>query len=94
MWRYTAVYVYDLPAQFHSQLAKEQRRCIYDQYGTEIRIHETLLRSPMRTTNPLEAEFFFVPIYVGLLRCIAPRGCQIGATRPRYWLSSLGCVLD
>lgn len=57
------VYVYDLPAQFHSELAKQQRRCIYDQYGTEIRIHEMLMRSPMRTANPAEAEFFFVPIY-------------------------------
>jgi len=34
------VYVYDLPEQFHRQLAKEQRRCLFDQYGTEIRIHE------------------------------------------------------
>ena len=55
--------MYDLPARFHTQLAREQRRCISDQYGTEIRIHETLLASPMRTLDPTQAEFFFVPIY-------------------------------
>ncbi|KAK3270001.1 hypothetical protein CYMTET_21581 [Cymbomonas tetramitiformis] len=57
------VYVYDLPGEFHSDLKRDQRRCVNDQYGTEIRFHENLLQSSFRTTNPDEAEFFFVPIY-------------------------------
>eukprot|EP00951_Prasinocladus_malaysianus_P022072 scaffold184069_cov45-Prasinocladus_malaysianus.AAC.1 len=46
------VYVYELPAEYHSQLKKDQSRCISDQYGTEIRIHESLLESKYRTMNP------------------------------------------
>lgn len=57
------IFVYDLPAEYHSALKKDQPRCISDQYGTEIRIHETILNSPYRTANPEEAEFFYVPIY-------------------------------
>ena len=57
------VFVYDLPEKFHVGLKKEQKRCINDQYGTEIRIHEDLKHSKFRTKDPNEAEFFFVPIY-------------------------------
>jgi len=57
------IYVYELPREYHIQLKKEQGRCITDQYGTEIRIHETLLESRYRTLDPEEAEFFYVPIY-------------------------------
>ena len=57
------IFVYDLPVEFHSELKKQQRRCVSDQYGTEIRIHEDLLKSPIRTRNPEEADFFYVPIY-------------------------------
>ena len=42
------VFVYDLPHEFHRDLKQQQKRCVTDQYGTEIRIHEELLRSPMR----------------------------------------------
>mmetsp|Transcript_26210 Transcript_26210/g.49800 ORF Transcript_26210/g.49800 Transcript_26210/m.49800 type:complete len:577 (-) Transcript_26210:333-2063(-) len=57
------VYVYDLPAQFNSELKSSQKRCINDQYGTEIMFHENLLTHSVRTLAPEEAEFFFVPIY-------------------------------
>ena len=57
------VWVYSLPQKFHPGLKKERSRCIHDQYGTEIRIHDELLVSPMRRENLSEAEFFFVPIY-------------------------------
>ena len=57
------VFVYPLPPKFHVGLKEEQSRCVHDQYGTEIRIHEELLASPLRTEDPNEAEFFFVPIY-------------------------------
>jgi hypothetical protein len=57
------VYVYELPEHYNHGLKKSQRRCIDDQYGTEIRIHEELLVSPLRTLDGDEAEFFYVPIY-------------------------------
>lgn len=57
------VFVYELPDEFHVELKRQQKRCISDQYGTEIRIHEDLLKSPLRTLDPEEAEFFYVPWY-------------------------------
>eukprot|EP00873_Tetraselmis_striata_P033273 jgi/Tetstr1/453537/TSEL_040505.t1 len=57
------IYVYDLPKEYHIALKKDQPRCITDQYGTEIYIHETILNSSYRTLDPEEAEFFYVPIY-------------------------------
>ena len=52
------IYIYDLPKEFHSDLKRDQKRCVSDQYGTEIRIHEELLKSPLRTLDPDEADFF------------------------------------
>jgi hypothetical protein len=43
--------VYELPEQYNHALKRSQRRCIDDQYGTEIRIHEELLKSPIRTLD-------------------------------------------
>lgn len=57
------IYIYDLPKEFHSDLKRDQKRCVSDQYGTEIRIHEELLKSPLRTLDPDEADFFYIPIY-------------------------------
>jgi len=57
------IYVYDLPAEFNSDLKRDQRRCINDQYGTEIMFHENILKHEVRTLDPLEAEFFLVPLY-------------------------------
>ena len=57
------IFVYDIPAEFHRELKQQQRRCVSDQYGTESRIHEDLLKSPIRTLDPAEADFFYVPIY-------------------------------
>ena len=37
------VFVYELPPEYHSDLKRDQKRCVNDQYGTEILIHENLL---------------------------------------------------
>tara|TARA_B100001758_G_scaffold232335_1_gene229588 strand:- start:2384 stop:3571 length:1188 start_codon:yes stop_codon:yes gene_type:complete len=57
------IFVYDLKPEYNTDLARDQPRCRTDQYGTEIRFHENLMHHAVRTTNPEEAEFFFVPIY-------------------------------
>jgi len=41
------VFVYDLPSEYHSDLKRDQKRCVNDQYGTEIMIHENLLKVRM-----------------------------------------------
>lgn len=39
-------------------------------YGLEFSLHESLLSTPHRTTNPSEADFFFVPVYAS---CVVER---------------------
>lgn len=57
------VYVYELPSRFNKDHSRKYKRCATDQYGTEVFFHEALLASPLRTRDPMEADFFFVPIY-------------------------------
>ena len=59
------VFVYDVPKQLTSELAKRYGRCERDQYGTEIWFHRNFRddKNGVRTMNPEEADFFFVPQY-------------------------------
>ena len=91
------VWVYPLPAKFHSGLKEEQGRCVHDQYGTEIRIHEELLASPLRTLDPAEAEFFFVPIYgeCFIFRAIQQKGSKEGFKEANaFYLEGLRAVRE
>lgn len=72
------VYVYDLPAEFSSQLLQGRHfkfQCVNrlytplnvtlwteNLYGAKIALYETLLASEHRTTNGDEADFFYVPL--------------------------------
>ncbi|KAG0582764.1 hypothetical protein KC19_3G084200 [Ceratodon purpureus] len=72
------VYVYDLPAEFSSQLLQGRHfkyQCVNrlytplnvtlwteNLYGAEIALYESLLSSEHRTTNGDEADFFYVPL--------------------------------
>ena len=49
-------------------------------YGAEVALHEALLSSPHRTTNPEDADFFFVPAYTG---CFVT---EFNRPSPRHWL--------
>ena len=59
------VFVYDVPKQLTSELAKKYGRCERDQYGTEIWFHRNFRddKNGVRTMNPEEADLFFVPQY-------------------------------
>ncbi|CAL6334967.1 unnamed protein product [Bathycoccus prasinos] len=59
------VFVYDVPKQLTSELAKRYGRCERDQYGTEIWFHRNFRddKNGVRTMNPEEADLFFVPQY-------------------------------
>ncbi|PON66481.1 Exostosin-like [Parasponia andersonii] len=57
------IYVYDLPPNFNADwLANE--RCSNHLFASEVAIHKALLTSEVRTFDPYEADFFFVPVYV------------------------------
>ena len=57
------VFVYDLPPKYNTDwLANE--RCSTHLFASEVAIHRALLNSDVRTFDPYEADFFFVPVYV------------------------------
>ncbi len=49
-------------------------------YGAEVAVHEALLASPHRTTDPAAADFFYVPVYGG---CYIS---EFNRPRPDHWL--------
>lgn len=57
------IYVYDLPSSFHMDWLKDER-CSNHLFAAEVAIHQRLLQSPVRTFEPSEADYFFVPVYL------------------------------
>jgi len=53
------VFVYDVP----ENLTRPLVHCAQGQWGTEVLFHRFLLSASCRTTDPEEADFFYVPIY-------------------------------
>ncbi|KAH7276753.1 hypothetical protein KP509_39G020400 [Ceratopteris richardii] len=57
------IYVYELPSAFNVDWLKDDR-CSNHLFAAEVAIHQRLLSSPVRTMDPVEADYFFVPVYV------------------------------
>ncbi|VFQ63840.1 unnamed protein product [Cuscuta campestris] len=58
------IYIYDLPARFNIDWLKNER-CGRHLFASEVAIHRALETSDdVRTFDPWEADFFFVPVYV------------------------------
>lgn len=57
------IYVYDLPSKYNIDWLSNER-CSNHLFASEVAIHKALLNSDVRTLNPYEADFFFVPVYV------------------------------
>ncbi|KAG2308439.1 hypothetical protein Bca52824_028187 [Brassica carinata] len=59
------IYIYDLPSKFNTDwLAND--RCSNHLFAAEVALHKALLSldGDVRTEDPYEADFFFVPVYV------------------------------
>ncbi|XP_030522207.1 probable glucuronoxylan glucuronosyltransferase IRX7 [Rhodamnia argentea] len=57
------IYVYELPPKYNSEWLSNER-CRTHLFASEVAIHRALLTSDVRTLDPQEADFFFVPVYV------------------------------
>jgi hypothetical protein len=57
------IYVYDLPAKFNEDWLVDVR-CSSHLFAAEVAIHKVIMKSPIRTLDPYEADFFFMPVYV------------------------------
>lgn len=57
------VFVYDLAPEFNADWLHDGR-CGGHLFASEVAIHKALLTSQIRSLDPYEADFFFVPVYV------------------------------
>ncbi|CAJ1955868.1 unnamed protein product [Sphenostylis stenocarpa] len=57
------VFVYELPPKYNT-VWLANKRCGNHLFASEVAIHRALLTSEVRTFDPYEADFFFVPVYV------------------------------
>ncbi|PIN09607.1 Acetylglucosaminyltransferase EXT1/exostosin 1 [Handroanthus impetiginosus] len=96
------VYVYDLPSQYNKDWLKNER-CSSHLFASEVAIHRALMTSEVRTLNPSEADFFFVPVYVscnfskvngfpaiGHARALMASAIQHISSQLPFWNRSLG----
>lgn len=57
------VYVYDLPSKYNEDWLSNPR-CSSHLFAAEVAVHRAVMGSEFRTTDPLQTDFFFVPVYV------------------------------
>ncbi|KZV37747.1 hypothetical protein F511_19815 [Dorcoceras hygrometricum] len=57
------VYIYDLPSSYNADWLSTER-CSGHLFASEVAIHKALMGSEFRTSDPWEADLFFVPVYV------------------------------
>lgn len=57
------LFIYDLPPNYNTNWLSNER-CSTHLFASEVAIHRALLTSDVRTFDPYEADFFFVPVYV------------------------------
>ncbi|KAJ6824601.1 putative glucuronosyltransferase [Iris pallida] len=58
------IYVYDLPPSYNRDWLAADGRCRSHLFAAEVAIHEALAGSPLAVSDPAEADFFLVPVYV------------------------------
>ncbi|MED6175667.1 putative glucuronoxylan glucuronosyltransferase irx7 [Stylosanthes scabra] len=57
------VFIYDLPSKYNTDWLTNER-CRSHLFASEVAIHKALLNSHVRTFDPYDADFFFVPVYI------------------------------
>lgn len=57
------VYIYDLPSHLNWDFVTRDPRVRQTMFATEVLIHEDFEQSVVRTLDPEEADFYFIPVY-------------------------------
>lgn len=57
------IFVYHLPERFNVQIRRENKKCAEHMFAAEVAIHTYLQNSALRTRDPKDADFFYVPVY-------------------------------
>ncbi|KAK6234615.1 hypothetical protein SCA6_009952 [Theobroma cacao] len=97
------IYIYELPSEYNEDWLSN-KRCSNHLFASEVAIHRTLMNTyDLRTFDPYEADFFFVPVYVacnfstvngfpaiGHARSLLSSAIQLISTNYPFWNRSLG----
>lgn len=84
------VYVYDMPNKYNVKFIKKEPRCLVHMFATEIFFHHNMLASAVRTPNPEEADWFYIPVYT---TCdLTPHGLPLPFRSPRMMRSAIAYV--
>lgn len=97
------VYVYDLPSKYNTDWLSNER-CSSHLFASEVAIHKILMNNnDIRTLDPWEADFFFVPVYVscnfstvngfpaiGHARSLISSAIQLISSELPFWNQSRG----
>ncbi|KAL5081820.1 hypothetical protein RYX36_010241 [Vicia faba] len=96
------VFIYELPTKYNKDWLMNER-CKTHLFASEVAIHTALLKSDVRTFDPYEADFFFVPVYVscnfstvngfpaiGHARALITSAVELVSTEYPFWNKSSG----
>ncbi|WJX68810.1 putative glucuronoxylan glucuronosyltransferase irx7, variant 2 [Trifolium repens] len=96
------VFIYELPSKYNNDWLSNGR-CKTHLFASEVAIHTALLKSDVRTFDPYEADFFFVPVYVscnfstingfpaiGHARALISSAVELVSTEYPFWNRSRG----
>ncbi|XWS53337.1 hypothetical protein CRYUN_Cryun11dG0148400 [Craigia yunnanensis] len=97
------IYIYELPSGYNEDWLSN-KRCSNHLFASEVAIHRALMNSyDLRTFDPYEADFFFVPVYVSCnfstvngfpaidhARSLLSSAIQLISTNYPFWNRSLG----
>lgn len=96
------IYIYDLPSKYNTDWL-ENPRCSNHLFASEVALHKALQSSEVRTLDPWEADFFFVPVYVscnfstvngfpaiGHARGLISSAIELISSELPFWNRSLG----
>ncbi|XP_054814078.1 probable glucuronoxylan glucuronosyltransferase IRX7 [Prosopis cineraria] len=96
------IFAYDLPPKYNTDWLSNER-CSSHLFASEVAIHRALLTSDVRTFDPYEADFFFVPVYVscnfstvngfpaiGHARALIASAVQLVSSEYHFWNRSRG----
>ncbi|XVF05748.1 hypothetical protein REPUB_Repub05bG0199000 [Reevesia pubescens] len=97
------IYIYELPSEYNEDWLSN-KRCSNHLFASEVAIHKALMNTyDLRTFDPYEADFFFVPVYVscnfstingfpaiGHARSLLSSAIQLISTNYPFWNRSLG----
>lgn len=62
------IYMYNLPAEFNVELENTYPSCKTSMFASEPLLFHNLLHDSVRTTNPLKADYFYVPAHTSCIK--------------------------